>query len=218
MGSGNTGVGHKGTFDKDYGNVKTSRKKNISQEAVDKIVYDVLSSDQGLSALATSENASGGFGSSTKALMAQDLIAKITGEIGKITAEDVTNERTDKASQKQEFSESGKTVICTYLATQGYIPILDYTRAFYYYDVKLNPIVYAGYCTWAVHVVKWMKKYPFICNILRPVIKSRYDMILSRKKFTLLGGASIYIGQPICYLIGLFITLPGYVQWQLEQK
>jgi hypothetical protein len=218
MGSGNTGFGHKGEFKKDFGDVKTVRKKNISQEAVDKIVYDVLSSDQGLAALATSENASGGFGSSTKALMAQDLVAKITGEIGKITASDTTNERTDMGHQSQQFEESGKTVICTHLATNGYVPIIDYTRAFYYYDVQLNPVVYAGYCAWAKYVVMGMKKYPILCRIIRPIVKSRYDMILGRKQFTVLGAASIYIGQPLCYLIGLFITLPEFVKWQLAQK
>jgi hypothetical protein len=217
MGSGNVGFGHKGTFEKDYGDVKTVKQKQISQEAVDKIVYDILSSDQGLAALATSENASGGFGSSTKTLMAQDLVAKITGEIGKITAKDVTNERTDRGKNKQEFSESAATVICTHLALNGHVPLADYARGFYYHDYVLAPQTYQGYKVWAVHVVSLMKKYPWLLQLMRKVVQSRYNMILGKSKFEILGALTIYVGEPICYLIGSTLQLVNKI-WQPAQK
>jgi hypothetical protein len=198
MGSGDFGGGHKGKFDREH--ETTTSKKKLSQEAVDKIIYDIMSSDQGLASLATSENASGGFGSSTKSLMAQDLTAKIAGEIGKLTAETV--ERRDKGSRSHEFTESAKSVICTHLAHHGYISLIDYTRGFYYYDRVLHPRTYAGYFAWAQFVPALLTRFPLLCKILTPIVRSRYDMILGRKKFTFLGGLTIYLGEPICFALG----------------
>lgn len=203
MGSGDFGAGHKGKFSREH--ETTTSKKKISQEAVDKIVYDIMSSDQGLAALATGENASGGFGSSTKTLMAQDLVAKITGEISKLTAENV--ERRDKGSRDHEFTESAKSVICTYLATHGYVSISDYTRGFYYYDHVLHPATYAGYYAWAQKIPPLMERSPWLCKILARVAKSRYDMILKRKKFTVLGALTIYLGEPLCFILGGFCVI-----------
>jgi hypothetical protein len=198
MGKGNTGFGHKGSFTREH--ETTSSKKKISQDAVDKIIYDIMSSDQGLAALSTAENASGGFGSSSKTLMAQDLVAKITGEIGKLTAENV--ERRDKGGRSHDFAESAKSVICTHLATHGYVSLVDYTRGFYYYDRVLHPRTYAGYYAWAQFIPALLTRFPALCHILAPIVRSRYDMILGRKKFTFLGGLTIYIGEPICFAIG----------------
>jgi hypothetical protein len=176
----------------------TSRKK-LSQEAIDKLVYDVLSSDQGLSALATAENASGGYGSSSKTLLAQDLIAKITGELANITAETITK---TEAKGTSSGAKAG-TVICTYLATHGYMPLDLYLRGHGAY-LELNPITVRGYHSWGIATVSLIQDKPWLCKLLAKVAIKRYKMLVE-KKFSIIGAITIYVAQPICYLIGLCI-------------
>jgi hypothetical protein len=68
-------------------------QKVLTQAGIDKLIYDVLSSDSGLSALAQGENVSGGYGSSSKSLMTQDLVTKLVGELANVTAPTVTSKR-----------------------------------------------------------------------------------------------------------------------------
>ena len=104
----------------DVFNGTRTTQKQFSQEAIDKTIYDIMSADQGLAALATAENASGGYGSSSKTLLAQDLIAKVAGTIAQITAPEV--ETTSSKNVKKSFSQTAGakmgTVICTHLAVQ----------------------------------------------------------------------------------------------------
>jgi hypothetical protein len=174
-------------------------QKQFSQEAIDKTIYDILASDQGLAALASAENASGGFGASSKTLLAQDLIAKVAGTIAQITAPEVTTE-SSKAVKKDS---SVKTVICTHLAEQGYINLQLYLRGHFYHST-IPATTITGYQSWAVHVVEAMKKYPIFCRILAPIVRSRYEFIVLRK-LRIMGAATVYIGEPLCHLIGLII-------------
>ena len=174
-------------------------QKQLSQEAIDKIVYDILASDQGLSALANAENASGGYGSSTKTLMAQDLIAKVAGEIANITAPTVET----TSSKKVDKNTSAKTVICTYLATHGYMPMELYLRGTYAY-FRINPITLRGYHFWAVPIIPLLKNRHWLCSLLAPIAIKRYEYVVN-KNFSITGFLSVFLAEPICYVIGLCV-------------
>ena len=49
-----------------------------------------------------------------------------------------------------------------------------------------------------------MQKSPALSRFLLPIVESRYQMIV-HKRFGILGAATIYVGQPICFLIGTYI-------------
>ena len=116
---GSFGVG----FGADYSKAKNSQnevstqsqtgstKKVLSQEAIDKLIYDVLSSDQGLASLATGENLSGGFGSTAKSQLAQDFVVKTIGELANVMAETVTKQ--DGTLEKQTTANTSKKGVKT---------------------------------------------------------------------------------------------------------
>src|SRR5574338_1449366 len=81
---------------------------DLSPEGYNKIIKDILSSDAGLAALATGENLSGGYGSSVKAQLAQDLVLDIAGELAKLTAPTIEESK----AKKKSSGIGAKTVIC----------------------------------------------------------------------------------------------------------
>lgn len=173
----------------------TTVGKTLSQDALNSIIYNIMSSDQGLSALASGENTSGGFHSSTKGLMAQDLTTKLAGEIANITAPTV---------QDTSSKSSKKSVICTHLMQQGYLdPELYYAGTAHFCNLPYRTV--AGYQIWGIKVVTFLEKYPVLCKFIAPIALSRYNMIVY-ERFGILGAITIYLGQPLCYLIG---TLTG---------
>jgi len=192
-------------------NTKTSQKI-LTQEGINKLIYDALSADQGLASLATGENLSGGYGNSTKALLAQDFMVKLIGELANVTAATVStdntqkDERTDKVENTSKGGGALKTVICTELYEQGKLSsdLYNHTKAFAHFDALPLDTV-KGYHAWAIPVVSLMRKSPRLCNLLLPVVRARYLMVTTGK-FNLLGAITIYVGQPICNLIGKFVT------------
>lgn len=186
---------------------KTSQKV-LTQEAINKLIYDALSADAGIASLATGENLSGGYGNTTKALLAQDFMVKLIGELANVTAPTVTTEAANKTEDvtktesTQSSSKKRPTVICTELHEQGKLSgdLYGHTKAFAHFDA-LSEDTIRGYHAWAIPVVGWMKKSPMLCSILTPIVQARYRMITTGE-FNLIGAATIYIGQPICTLIG----------------
>lgn len=186
-----------------------TKKKELTKEGIDKLIYDAMSGDAGVAALATGENLSGGYASSTKALLAQDFMVKLIGELANVTATEVFT--TDQQSQSKESKKSGglgiKTVICTELNRQGYLSDYLYCdpKATEHFQ-KLHHLTVSGYHLWALGVVDRMKKSPRLCKLLLPTARARYEMITTGK-FNLLGAATIYIGQPICFILGAFANI-----------
>lgn len=205
---------------------KTS-KLNLSPEGMNKLIYDILSSDQGLAALATGEGMSGGFGSTTKSLLAQDLVVKIAGELGKLTAETVTtadevkttkegralNKVGDFGDKYNFFNDSSggvdsatdDSVICTELNRQGVLDdALYYHPAAQLHFLELPEEVVRGYHFWAKSCVQPLASSSWLSNCVAPIVRSRYEMITTGK-FKFLGAITIYLGQPICYAIGAIL-------------
>lgn len=176
---------------------------DLSTEGYNKIIKDILSSDQGLASLATGENLSGGYGSSVKAQLAQDLVLNVAGEMAKLTAPTVENTK----SVKKKSSGGTKTVICTELERQGLLNSILYDAGIPHF-LSLPEETVAGYRVWANHVVPHMQKYPWIAKAIAPIATSRYEMI-GLGEFRFLGALTIYVGQPICFVIGTLLKLFG---------
>lgn len=187
-------------------NDQTVKQRLFDQTAIDKLIYDVLASDRGLASLASGENLSGGFNSSTKTLQTQDFLTKIIGELAIASAPEVTS--TDKKETKAETGGGIGTVICTELAMQGYLES-DLYEAGGGPSKQVSYTTWVGYHIWAVRVVERMKKSPRLCRFLLPIVRSRYQYLTGVPGFHLLGRASIYLGHPICFLIGTIINLRG---------
>lgn len=176
-------------------------QKILDQKGIDKIIYDIMASDQGLAALASGENASGGYNSTTKSLMASDLITKITGEIANITAPTVTSSTSSKSSKNAGV----KTVICTELMRQGLLDEELYAAGTQHFNA-LSHYTVAGYRSWANHCVPILARNPSLAKRVAPIAVKRYEYIVHGKK-TAIGMATVYLCQPVCFVIGLVLSV-----------
>lgn len=170
---------------------------DLSPEGYNKIIRDILAADGGLASLATGENSAGGYASSVKAQLAQDLVLNIAGEMAKLTAPSI------QESQSTTRKKSKVSVICTELARQGKLPQAFYLLGHSHF-LTLPEQTVAGYRVWADKVVPLMRKSRTLSNFLAPIVLARYKMIVLGE-FSVLGAATIYLGQPICFVIGAFI-------------
>lgn len=186
----------------------STQQIKLDQAGYDKIIQDILGSEQGLASLATGENLSGGYGSSVKAQLAQDLVLNVAGELAKITAPTVTT--TDQKSKSKTKKKT--SVICTELNRQGYLPDELYDAGYEHF-ASLDPRTIAGYRIWANKIVPRMQWSARLTRFFAPIALARYNYIV-HKKFSLIGAATVYIGQPICFVIGGFLseeTVNGYL-------
>lgn len=205
-------------------------QKNLSQEAIDKLIYDVMSSDAGLASLVQGETLAGGSRGSTKSLMAQDFTTKLIGELANVTAattrtsgEVKTTKEGRLMSRMGDYGDENnvfnggnigdpgnlfgntKTVICTELYRQGKLSEELYELG----GPPSRQVSYQtwlGYICWAESVVERMKKSERLSNFLLPIVVARYEYLLNRRK-SLLGALTIYIGHPACWLIGSVLEL-----------
>jgi hypothetical protein len=192
-------------------NQTNTSQKVLSQDAINKLIYDVASADQGFASLATGENLAGGYAASTKALLAQDFMVKLVGELANVTAKTVTTETgtATKQSKASSTKASGglKTVICTELHRQGLLSSALYNHpAATAHFRNLHPYTIAGYHIWGMGVAERMRTSKLLSYLMLPVAKARYEMVTSGR-FNLLGAATIYIGQPVCFVIGFLANL-----------
>lgn len=191
------------------GNTTTSGTQTtqtiIGQEAVNKIIKDVMGSDQGLASLAGGENVAGLSGTSVKTMLASDLVAKLVGEIGKLQATTVTNFDQQQDTSASTFKKSGglKTVICTELERQGKLDTELYLAGTAHF-LSLSETTVRGYRVWANKVVPLMQRSERLSNALAPIVRARYLHITGRKH-NLVGWITVHLCQPICTLIGVFV-------------
>ncbi len=84
---------------------------DISDEAIDKIVSDILSGPDGLASIFGGEQTAGIFNSSVAAEAAGNLTSKITGEIAKLRAERIQTEnktQTESSVQTKDVEQTDK--------------------------------------------------------------------------------------------------------------
>ena len=180
-----------------------STQKVLSQQAIDKLIYDVMSSDQGLAALAAGENLSGGSKSSSKTLLGQDMMTKLIGELASVTAE--TKQQQDMTTDKESKQGRKLSVICTELNYQKLLSDELY-EAGGPPSRQVSYLTWKGYYSWAQHVVPKMKESNKLSAFLLPIVVARYEHLLGRR-FSILGATTIYVGHPICWMIGALISV-----------
>lgn len=212
-----TGIeANKDTYTRTNGTQTT--QKAFTQEGLNQLVYTVLSGDNGLASLASGENASGGFGSSVKSQLAQDMVVKLAGELANLTAATTTSSSSqqdvDNTDPLNKFfggggGSSGKTIICTHLAKRGFLN-KELWKAGTPYLMNLPERTVKGYHFWAEPVVQYMEKNPngWMEKFWIPIVQARYEMVVN-KKFSLLGASTIYIMEPFSYVIGFFLGVPN---------
>lgn len=189
----------------------TTTGKVLTQDAINKLIYDVASADQGFASLATGENLGGGYASSSKALLAQDFMVKLIGELANVTAQTVSTEvgSAKKTTTSSSTKKSGglKTVICTELHRQGLLDSQLYNHpAAVSHFRNLHPYTISGYHLWGNAVAERMRTSVPLTLAMTPIAHQRYLMITTGK-FNFIGAATIYLGQPICFVLGFLANL-----------
>ena len=182
---------------------KVSQRK-FDQSAIDKLIYDALSSDAGLASLASGENLSGGFNSSSKTLQTQDFLTKLIGELAIASAPLTEETTTSQASSGKKKA----TVICTELARQGLLDP-DLYEAGGPPSRQVSFITWSGYICWAEKVVPVMQRSARLSRALLPIVQSRYLYLTGAPGVHTLGRLSVYIGHPVCWILGAILTRGG---------
>lgn len=85
----------------------TKESYKLSQEALDKIIEDALSSTGGLKEIFSDENASGLYNTTVAREMAGDLLSKIIGEVAAITSTKTTQTDSKTKTKTSGSSSSG---------------------------------------------------------------------------------------------------------------
>ena len=184
----------------------TKRTQTVfDQTAIDKLIYDVLSSDRGLASLASGENLSGGFNSSSKTLQTQDFLTKLIGELAIASAPKIEETDTVQREKSKKGGVTGKTVICTELARQGLLSQELY-EAGGPPSRQVSFITWSGYICWAEKVVPVMQRSPALSRALLPIVQSRYLYLTGAPGTHMLGRLSVFVGHPICWIIGAILT------------
>jgi hypothetical protein len=187
-------------------------RRNVSQEGIDKIMRDILGSEDGLASLAVGENISGGSASTTKTQLSQDLVTKLAGELALINAETITTKSSEGYQKDRSFQTGAKggyegqgTVICTELVRQQLLDKELYDAGTAHFQ-SLPSRTIRGYQCWAKRVVPLMKNSPKLSKALLPIAKARYLHITNRKH-NLVGFLTVWIAQPLCYVIGYTLEI-----------
>ena len=109
-------------------------------------------------------------------------------------------------------SDSGR-VICTELNKTGELSTKDLVRDIKFTYRNLSKKHLKGYLAWAIPTVKHIKKYPTYREVWKHVAQHRANDIAWRMKegkFDLLGRIYAGIGEPLCWLIGNFVSDTNY--------
>lgn len=189
----------------------TVTRKQLTQEGINKLIYDALSSDAGLAALASGENLSGGFKSSSKTLLAQDMMTKLIGELANITAETQQDQTGAKSTHEGRTLEAAtgnqlfeKTVICTELVRQGLLSQELY-RSVGGPPKQVSYFTWRGYYAWATKVVPLMKKSKGLSHALLPIVRSRYLLLSGAPGIHFLGRLTQLCEIP-CWILGVVVA------------
>jgi hypothetical protein len=89
------------------GKTKTTEQLLVDEEAINKLVADMLSGTGGLADIFSEENVAGVFGSSVGAQASGDLLSKVAGEIAKLTSVKEVKGESDVTTTEKETTEDG---------------------------------------------------------------------------------------------------------------
>jgi hypothetical protein len=105
-------------------------------------------------------------------------------------------------------SDSGR-VICTDLHRTGELSTRDWIRDTKFTFKTLSITHVKGYLLWAEPTVKHIQKYPRYRKVWKHIAQHRANDIawrLNEGKFDLLGRIYSYIGEPVCWMLGNFVS------------
>ena len=106
-------------------------------------------------------------------------------------------------------SDSGSRVICTDLHRTGELSTRDWVRDTKFTFKKLSMKHVKGYLLWAEPTVRHIQKYPTYRKIWKHIAQHRANDIawrLNEGKFDLLGRIYAGIGEPLCWMLGNFVS------------
>ena len=106
-------------------------------------------------------------------------------------------------------SDSGSRVICTDLHRTGELSTRDWVRDTKFTFKKLSIKHVKGYLLWAEPTVRHIQKYPTYRKIWKHIAQHRANDIawrLNEGKFDLLGRIYAGIGEPLCWMLGNFVS------------
>lgn len=107
----------------------------------------------------------------------------------------------------------GGTVICTELNRQKLLSDFLCAQSSLHAE-QMNPCVIRGYRLWAIPYVRLMRKYPLAVWVVKYIATCRSEEIAygycGPGEGNFIGKLARLIGEPICWLIGLFVNDPDY--------
>lgn len=138
---------------------KTTQQTVFSDEAVQRMINQILQSSDGLQSLTQGQQSSGLFDSSTNQMLASDFLARVVGEVGKITA---PVEATQELGPTQTKQKSKKCFITTaaveYAKQEDDGHVLNTLRNFRdEYVIRRDPVSLEDYYREAPAIVEKLK-------------------------------------------------------------
>jgi len=131
--------------------------------------------------------------------------------------------KTSSAREKARMNQTGSggndsgssnaRVICTELHRTKELSTQDWVRDVKFTFNNLSKKHVKGYLSWAVPTVEHIKKYPKYRKVWKHIAQHRANDIawrLNQGKFDLLGRIYAGIGEPLCWLIGNFVSDKNY--------
>ena len=106
-------------------------------------------------------------------------------------------------------NDTNSRVICTELHRTGELSTKDWIRDTQFTFKNLTRKHVKGYLTWAIPTVKLIKKYPTYRKLWKHLAQHRANDVawrLGEGKFDLLGRIYSGFGEPLCWLIGNFVS------------
>lgn len=155
-------------------------QRSLSGEDFAGIINRIVSQDSGLAA--------GNFGD----VFTKQLARRAVGTYDTVTAPTVET--------LQQTSKTKRSFICTELLRQGKIHPLIYAAGEESFNT-LPKFTKLGYWSFAEKLSKRMSYSETLSSWMAYIFRSRYLYILGRK-FNLIGALTVYIGQPVCNLLG----------------
>ena len=146
--------------------------------------------------------------------------SNIIGSVDPKTGKDAYNKDFARAVTIENQKEAGNdtasesTFICTALYEMGQMPIGIY-KYDQRYGQQVNKKIYNGYAIWGKPIAQKMRNRGFIYNIITPIAmrwaeQMAFDMSdgkVGKKRYSI--KAMKFLGEAICYGIGLFIKPEG---------
>ena len=108
-----------------------------------------------------------------------------------------------------DTGQGGGRVICTDLHRTGELSTRDWVRDTKFTFKTLSKTHVKGYLLWAEPTVKHIQKYPRYRKVWKHIAQHRANDIawrLNEGKFDLLGRIYAGIGEPVCWMLGNFVS------------